>query len=62
MEKEGWSDSIIGTGTIHYYKNGKSLCGRAVVNNGHKIFDDSTRDLNDRYSCHCLLCIKKQLS
>jgi len=59
---EGWSDSIIRTNnlTIHYYKNGISLCKRSKVDNGNRHFDKSKKDISDAYSHHCKLCIKKQ--
>jgi hypothetical protein len=62
-EREGWSDSIIRTNSlvIHYYKDSISLCGRSVVDNGNLHFDKSARNLTDKYSNHCVFCIKKQL-
>ena len=58
--KEGWSDSIITyKNPIHYYKNGVSLCGKAVIDNGHKNFDKSKKYLNDKFCGYCVLCIKK---
>jgi hypothetical protein len=59
---EGWSDSIVGIGNkaIHYFKDGVSLCGRKKVDRGHRHFDKSDRNLSDKYSGHCVLCIKKQ--
>jgi hypothetical protein len=63
-EREGWSDSIIRTNSlvIHYYKDGVSLCGRSRVDNGNIHYDKSEKNINDKYSCHCVLCIKKQLN
>lgn len=62
MDKEGWSDSMIRTNTctIHYYKDGISLCGRSEVDLGNRIFDKGKRNPSDAYSYHCKLCIKKQ--
>jgi hypothetical protein len=62
-EKEGWSDSTIKTSTltIHYYKNGVSLCGRSKIDLGNKHFDKRLKDINDAYSYHCKFCIKKQI-
>jgi hypothetical protein len=61
-EQEGWSDSFIRTNSliIHYYKKGVSICGRCKVDMGNKVFETSKKDINDKYSQHCKLCIKKQ--
>lgn len=60
--KEGWSDSTIRTTslTIHYYKNGKSLCGKSYLDSGNIYFDKEKKSLSDRYSYHCKICIRKQ--
>ena len=59
---EGWSDSYIrtNTSTIHYYKDGVSLCGRSKVDLGNRHFEKGEKNINDAYSHHCKLCIKKQ--
>jgi hypothetical protein len=63
IDKEGWSDSFIRTNncTIHYYKDGISLCGRSKVDTGNKHFEKPLKNENDKYSRHCVLCIRKQL-
>ncbi len=58
---EGWSDTILGrNNSIHYYKDGVSLCNRKKVDKGHRCFDKSDRNFSDKYSGHCVLCIARQ--
>jgi hypothetical protein len=61
-DMEGWSDSLIRTSTltIHYYKDGVSLCGRSYTDNGNRFFDKTKKNKSDAYSHHCKLCIDKQ--
>lgn len=59
---EGWSDSILGNTrkSIHYYKDGVSLCGRSNIDSGHNHFDISPKVASDSYSYYCKICIRKQ--
>jgi len=59
MANEGWSNDITVRAKTHYYKNGKSLCGKAGVKKHMKIFDKER--IGSKYYCDCMVCVKKQL-
>ena len=57
-EREGWSESILrGTGKVHYYKDGISLCKKVKDNKHLKIFEQRTGSI---YFYDCAICVKKQ--
>ena len=59
MEKEGWGTDVTAKGAkTHYYKDGKSLCGKAVVK--HFMNNFNKERTGSKYSCDCGICIKKQ--
>jgi hypothetical protein len=55
--KEGWSNDITSRNRRHYYKYGKSLCGKATVKHYMRVFD--TESTGDKYSYDCSICINK---
>ncbi len=55
---EGWATDIAQRGgKEHYYKDGKSLCRRAVEKKYFRVFDKSKGSI---YFEQCAICVKKQ--
>ena len=60
MEKQsntGWALDIASRNKTHYYKNGVSLCGKAIEKPYMKHFDIERN--GSKYFHDCTLCIKE---
>lgn len=57
-KNEGWADDISKyKAKTHYYKDGVSLCGKAIEKPYMRNFNKEK--FASKYSCDCVLCIKK---
>ena len=57
IKQEGWAGDITAKGAkTHYYKDGISLCGKALVKEHMKIFDRER--FGSKWVCDCGFCIK----
>lgn len=55
--REGWADDITkGRAKTHYYKDGKSLCGKATDNFRLRYFE---MRIGSKYAHDCGACINK---
>ena len=61
IEQEGWAGDMTAPGKArtHYYKDGISLCGKALVKKHMKFFYKER--VGSKWCCDCVFCIKKQL-
>ena len=58
IAREGWSIDVTRRSVTHYYKDGKSLCGRKLLEFHMDKFDKST-NYSQVLGYTCTLCYKK---
>jgi hypothetical protein len=56
--REGWSVDVVSKGVTHYYKNGKSLCGKKIVEPYMNLFDRPV-NYSQVLGFNCRVCHKK---
>lgn len=54
---EGWSNDVASRNLRHYYRNGESLCKKAIVKPYMNVFDKEST--GSKYAKDCNICIKK---